>query len=248
MTEHALVAHPAGRPRPIGVEWLDLLAVCIVAATLTGVLVAGPALRLGMLALRLTSPDSVVGLESDDGFTIGEVTLSGTYNLFQLGVLASLFGCLAWVLVEPWLVGPAWFRRFTFVATAAVVVGPMLIHDDGFDFHILEPLTLAIAIFLAIPALVGLAAPWALSVVDRHRFTGHLRWLLPLLCLALFPFSIAVLVMVAPVLLAAVALRLTVQPRLQGSPVGSTLVRAVFLAVLVLGAVALAADLSALGG
>ena len=38
-----------------------------------------------MLVLRITSPDSVHGIESDDGFTIGQVTLGGTYNLMQLG-------------------------------------------------------------------------------------------------------------------------------------------------------------------
>ena len=60
-----------------------------------------------MLVLRLTSPEAVVGRETDDGFVIGQVTVAGTYNLLVLGAAVGFIGAAAYVAVAPWLVGPA---------------------------------------------------------------------------------------------------------------------------------------------
>lgn len=66
-------------------DTLDRLRLLIVAGITTGVLVVGVGSRLAMFALRLTSPEHVRGITSDDGFVIGRFTLSGTYNLLALG-------------------------------------------------------------------------------------------------------------------------------------------------------------------
>ena len=68
--------------RPPGADFLpdlgEQLRVLIVGGIPYGVLVAGVGSRLAMLLLRLTSPDAVSGvtsgIESDDGFTIGQMT------------------------------------------------------------------------------------------------------------------------------------------------------------------------------
>ena len=75
--------------------WHDIgsdLRVIIVAGIPVGVLVAGFGSRLVMLVLRVTSPDGVRGVTSDDGFTIGDVTLTGTYNLLLLGATVGIIG------------------------------------------------------------------------------------------------------------------------------------------------------------
>ena len=79
----------------------------VVAGVPLGVLVAGLGGRLVMLVLRLTSPDAVQGIETDDGFVIGEVTLGGTYNLLVLGAAVGVIGAAAYIAVAPWLVGPS---------------------------------------------------------------------------------------------------------------------------------------------
>lgn len=48
-------------------------------------LVVGIGSRVAMLVSRLTSPDHVNGIRSDDDFVIGKFTLSGSYNLLMLG-------------------------------------------------------------------------------------------------------------------------------------------------------------------
>ncbi len=248
MSSESLTGRLPGRNRSLGHEWLDLVGLCVVAGTLIGIVVAGPALRVGMLVLRLTSPDSVIGVQSDDDFTIGVVTFAGTYNLFLIGAATGLLSCMTWLIVEPWLVGARWVRLVTVTLTAALVVGPMLIHDDGIDFHALRPLWLAVAFFLLIPAAVGLAGPVALRWVDQHRPVGPWRWVVPVLCLVPFPPVTVVAVVVSVVLLAVVAVRRSVQARLLESAVGSTLLRVTFLVLPGFGAVALVEDLVALTG
>ena len=65
----------------IGRRFLEGMRVLIVGGVSAGVLLIGAGSRVAMLVLRITSPDHVVGVTSDDGFRIGQVTLGGTYNL-----------------------------------------------------------------------------------------------------------------------------------------------------------------------
>ena len=63
------------------------LGAGVSAGFLAGVLIGGVGGRLAMLALRLTSDPSLNGVSTDDGFTIGRVSLQ---TLFLLGVTAGL--------------------------------------------------------------------------------------------------------------------------------------------------------------
>ncbi len=79
--------------------------VLVIAGIPVGVVVAGIGSRLAMLMLRLTSPDAVRGIQSDDDFTIGRFTLAGTYNLLLLGAAIGIIGAAAYQWVRPWLLG-----------------------------------------------------------------------------------------------------------------------------------------------
>ena len=154
----------AGPPASVCGEVSERLWVLIVAGIPTGVLVAGVGSRLAMLVLRLTSPDEVVGVTSDDGFEIGRFTLGGTFNLLMLGATVGVIGAAAYRAVAPWLLGPTWFRRCTVAAGTGAVVGSMLIHAGGIDFRVLTPTWLAVGLFVALPALFGAVIG---VVVDR---------------------------------------------------------------------------------
>lgn len=161
-----------------------------VAGIAVGVVVVGLGSRLAMLLIRMTSPSRVIGMQSDDGFKIGEVTLAGTYNLVILGAFVGVLGVGAYRLVRPWLIGPLWFRRLTTGFGAGVVVGAMLIHTDGIDFRVLKPTWLAIALFIALPAVFGVAIAAAVDAVERPdswTARGHWRWILPLVAVAVAP-------------------------------------------------------------
>ena len=191
---------------------LESLRVLIVAGILVGVVVAGIGGRLAMLLLRLTSSDQVVGVVSDDGFTIGELTVAGTYNLLMIGAVVGIIGAAAYQWIRPWLLGPSWFRRLTLAAGAGAVVGSMLIHADGVDFVALTPTWLAITLFIALPALFGAAIGPVVDRVERPSSwtaRGRTRWVLPLVLVVLFPLTLLVAMVAAFILAIWLGLRPT---------------------------------------
>jgi len=178
-------------------RWLEGVRLLVVGGIPAGVVLIGLGSRLGMLLLRVTSPDRVRGRTSDDGFTIGEVTLGGTYNLLLLGAAVGIIGAATYRAVAPRLLGPLWFRRLTTGMAAAAVGGAMLVHADGIDFTVLKPAWLAILVFVALPGLFGACVGPVVDAVARNDSwtnRGRRRWLLPILAIACFPPSILVVV------------------------------------------------------
>lgn len=173
--------HPPGAPAPWRadarlVAWW--LAVGAGAGALVGLVVGGIGGRLLMLALRLESPDAV-GLTSDDGFEIGRVSLE-SIDLLVFGASAgALFGAL-YMLGRRALPRPG--RAVAATLAAATVGGGAFLTPDGTDLAVLDPLWLAVAGFIALPAAAALAiallverwsklAPWSLSRRRALAFT-----------------------------------------------------------------------------
>ena len=231
-------------------EYAELLRVLVVGGVPLGMVFGGTLLRLSMLLLRETSPDTLRGTLTDDRFVVGEVTLSGTYQLVALGGLLGLVGAAAYVLVSPWLIGGRWTRAFTVAITAGLVFGALVINPEGVDFRVLEPTWLAVALFVGIPAVFGFALVLSVDAVARAGHwtrRGRLAWALPVAVLALVPL-VAVYGGVVVGLGVALLLpaRRALLPRVVASPAAMLGFRAVFLAVPVFAAVALSQDLTAL--
>jgi hypothetical protein len=226
-------------------EFLELVRIVLLSGLLVGAFVAGPAMRLAMLLLRVTSPDTVIGVESDDGFTIGELTFSGTYNLFMLGAALGVLGAAIYVLVSPWLIGPGWFRSFTFAFTAGVLVGAAVIQDDGVDFRILEPTWLAIGLFVAVPALVGAMLPRVVDEVAARDATRG-SWIAIGVLQAVFFLSAPINAIIVVAIAAGLALRRSLLDPIRRSHVVMWLFRAAFMFFPVAGAIMLAQDIRTL--
>jgi hypothetical protein len=128
------------------------LAAALAAGAAAGLLVGGVGGRVAMFLLRLTSDAGLHGRLTDDGFTIGIVSGDTLFLLVATTILGAMGG-LAYLLVRPWL--PERRRPWVFGALAGVVGGATILRPGGIDFTLLEPLTLAVAMFIAIPALGG---------------------------------------------------------------------------------------------
>jgi hypothetical protein len=228
---------------------IEGMRVLIVGGIPTGVLVAGVGSRLAMLLLRVTSPDRVVGVISDDGFSIGQFTLGGTYNLLMLGAVVGIIGAGVYQMVAHWLIGPTWFRRLTTGLASAVVVGSMLVHADGIDFTLLKPTWLAIGLFVALPALFGIVIGAAVDAVRRPgswTAQGRRRWLLPLIAVACFPLTLPFLFIALVVLGFWLLASGTKLLEWRKSWVYALVVRSIWLFIAVAGLVALVKDIDAL--
>ena len=230
-----------------GEELIELLRICVVAGVPVGILVIGLGSRLAMFVLRVTSPDYVVGMTSDDGFEIGRITLSGTYQLLALGALVGVIGALAYVAVAPWLIGPGWFRRLTVGVTAGALVGSLVIVPGGIDFTFLEPTWLAVALFVGLPVVSGMVLTLAVDVVaapESWTVRGRTAWLLPVILLALVPPAALVIAPVFLVVAVLLPLRRLFFAPLFGSRLGRLAVRAAFFLIPVLSFMALGQDLA----
>ena len=117
---------------------------------LLGLLVGGVGGRLAMMLLARLNPE-VIGLISDDGFRMGQFTVSDTVNLLLLGTLLGVVGAGVYALLRGLRIGSRWFQVLSIGAGPAVVIGAMIVHTDGVDFRLLEPTWLAIGLFVVIP-------------------------------------------------------------------------------------------------
>lgn len=169
------------------------LGACVAAGAMTGLLVGGVGGRLAMALLARTSP-AANGLTSDDGFEIGTFTLAGTLNLLALGVLLGAAGGGFYALLRGLCLGHRWFDIAALAVGPGVVVGSVLVHTDGVDFRVLRPAWLAIALFVAIPALYGgmiavVAERWLASEAVRSRLPAAVAIAPVLMILPLVPFA-----------------------------------------------------------
>ena len=234
-------------PKPWKAAYLDALSSLspgVLAGLLCGALIGGLGGRLAMFLLRLTSSDSLHGLQTDDDFTIGSFT-GATFFLVILTALAGVLGGLLYMGVRSWLPKP--WRATLFGLFGATVGGTLVIRPDGIDFTALEPLSLAVALFVILPATYGAI----LSVVTERLLNvprlqrGGWRWVavLPLLLPALVtgPFGLGLLVISA----AMVAMNRTGQvTRLWRSTPVTWAGRIAFAAAIVAGSFFLVRDVS----
>ncbi len=167
------MTEPPARPSPADVAWQALIGMGC--GGLVGALIAGPAARVLMLALRLTSPDTVRGVTSDDGFTIGRVGFD-TLQLLLGSAFIGAAGGAAYAAGRRILPGRR--RRlalWTLLAGAAGGAGT--VHTDGVDFTLLEPTWLAIGGFVALfaggaLAIALLVERWAGARAGRDARTA----------------------------------------------------------------------------
>jgi len=108
-----------------------------------------------MFVLAELNPEEK-GVLTDDGVPIGQFTVSGTMNLLIITTVIGVIGGLVFLALRGLRFGPRWFRVLSMPVGATIVVGSMLVHSDGVDFTLLQPLWLAVAMTLAVPFLYTL--------------------------------------------------------------------------------------------
>jgi hypothetical protein len=169
---------------------------------LAGLAVGGIGGRLAMLILRLTSPDTVLGLTSDDGFEIGVVSTRTLDLVTAMATVGAVNGVLYAALRGAI---PARLRMPLWVSFAGALGGAAIVHEDGVDFALLEPAALAVALFVLLPAAAA-----ALVVLLVERWLRADPWPSTRLSIGLCAAALAgsfALVFAAAVAIAALAIR-----------------------------------------
>jgi hypothetical protein len=139
------------------------LALTVLAGLGLGIVVGGVVGRLAMYLLARLNPEAT-GVVSDDGFVMGQFTLSGTVNLLGAGAFLGVVGGVVYAAARHLTFGPPWWRALSVALGAGLPVGALVVHTDGVDFTLLEPVWLAVALFVLIPALYAVLL---MLVVER---------------------------------------------------------------------------------
>lgn len=149
----------AGQPGSTHLDWRGdvkaaarVWAAVLLVGVVCGVVVVGVMSRLVMLLLASMNP-AAAGVRSDDGFVMGQFTLSGSAQLAGAGAQIGATAAFVYVAVRGLMIGPPWFRLLSISVGPDVVVGSMLVHTSGVDFNILEPLWLTIGSFVLLPVV-----------------------------------------------------------------------------------------------
>lgn len=178
------------------------LAAGVSSGFVAGLLIGGVGGRIAMFILRLTSDASVLGVESDDGFIIGRFSSATVFLLLAAAFLGSLGGVF-YLVFRDWL--PTRARVPLMAGYFALVGGNVFIagKEGGTDFTLLAPLPLAIALFIAIPTLYGVAMSLMAerflrdgSYIRRTKY-GWLAGLIPMVLLQGFGILILLVSSVA---------------------------------------------------
>lgn len=171
----------------------------VAAATGVGVLTIGVLSRLMMFLFARLNPEAD-GVTSDDGFEMGRFTATGSLNLALVGLVFGVLSGLLYLLLEGLLVGPEWFRTLSLSVGAGTVGAANLVHADGVDFTLLDPLWLTVGLCTLLPVLhvaaVHLVAQRVRSArgVPSPSAPAALGWVLRVLLAALFVLAVASLV------------------------------------------------------
>jgi hypothetical protein len=138
---------------------LRSLALAAAAGAVVGLLIGGIWGRAFMFLLAQLNPEEH-GIDTDDGFAMGQFTLVGTLNLLVVTTIMGAIGGLLFLGLRGLRFGPTWFRTASLPLGGVIVVGGMLVHSDGVDFDRLEPVGLAVALTLSVPLLFTLGVVW----------------------------------------------------------------------------------------
>ena len=185
-----------------------------------GILTVGGLSRLAMLLLAELNL-AATGVTSDDGFVMGQFTLSGSLNLLLIaGPLFGVLGAGFYIALRGLRIGPGWFQLLSISLGPAVVVGAIIVHTTGVDFRLLEPLWLTIGLFVLLPA----AYVVMLSVVAERLLAHRIEPPQPVLVLGLLIWAP---LFPGLVLLAAgwAALRTTTGARIRARPLAAWMAR-----------------------
>lgn len=175
-------------------------ALAVVAAgALIGAFTVGVISRLAMFVLIRMNPESD-GITSDDGFEMGRFTIAGSFNLVTVGIVLGILSGLLYLAVERLRFGPGWFRTLSVSVGAGTVAASQIVHADGVDFALLEPLVAPLVVFVAIPVLhVALLEVAAVRIRAARGgslpvATGAVSWILRAGLAVVFVLAVASLV------------------------------------------------------
>jgi hypothetical protein len=195
------------------------ICVGLLAGIPAGILVGGIGSRIAMRISALVGGEEIAGRLTENGNSVGEITLGGTAELiFFAGFFPGVFLGPLYQIIRGWLPGPVLVKGVLYGVLLLAVFGAVTINSGNPDFAELGPPGLNVAMFSLLFILFGAATAVATALLDRllPRVTElrHRRYWYPyavasavaLALLLLIPLRIGGVFVAAPMLVGVLAL------------------------------------------
>ena len=214
------------------------MAVGMLPGALAGLIAGGVGSRLAMRVMAATSTAAVQGTETEFGATVGEISFGGTLFLLIAGAILGAAGGLIFMAIRRLLPWAGWAGGLAYGLLLLGVFGRLIIDPNNFDFDVLDPASLAVAMFAAIFILYGLLLVPILESLEPSILRAPTWLWLPLLGMTVLPLALTGVG--GLVLVAAFAIGFSVAAsggwrRISGSPALMATGRAALVLVFLLG-------------
>ena len=159
-------------------ELVREFAVGGLAGVVSGFLVAGVGGRLVMRLIALVAPDDRIGLMTEGGDVVGEVTFGGTVAFLGfVGLGFGVFGATMLVAMWPWL--SRWSRHLRPLGLGLFALGAGgggVIEPDNIDFPVSGNEMFSVLLLGSLFIVWGYAAVWFRSVFEKRFASDSRRW------------------------------------------------------------------------
>jgi len=153
--------------------WIALarhLGLATLSGAIAGVLVGGLLGRVVMRISGFTAGPALVGVTTENGNRVGDITFNGTLGLvIFVGLASGVLGGIVYAIVEPWLrrVRP-WHGLANGVALL-LALGSTVLDPANFDFRRFGVPLLNVAMFAALFVIFGLVIAWLFDSLSTLR-------------------------------------------------------------------------------
>ena len=149
------------------------LGLASFAGAITGFLVGGLLGRVVMRISGFVAGPSLVGVTTENGNRVGDITFAGTVALIVfIGLPFGLLGGIVYAIVEPWLRRVRPWHGLAYGAGLLLAVGFLVLDPSNFDFTRFGVPLLNVAMFAALFLIFGVMIAWLFDALRSIRDTS----------------------------------------------------------------------------
>jgi hypothetical protein len=153
--------------------WIALarhLGMATLSGVIAGVVVGGLLGRVVMRISGFTAGPALVGVTTENGNRVGDITVGGTLGLVVfVGVGTGLLGGVLYALVEPWLRRLRPWHGLAYGVGLLAALGFTTLDPANFDFTRFGVPALNVAMFAALFVIFGVAIAWLFDALRNLR-------------------------------------------------------------------------------
>lgn len=153
--------------------WMALarhLGIASLAGVITGVLVGGLLGRVVMRISGFTAGPTLIGVTTENGNRVGDITFNGTFALVMfIGLPFGLLGGIVYAIAEPWLRRARPWHGLAYGAALLLGLGFLVLDPSNFDFTRFGSLPLNVAMFAALFLIFGVMIAWLFDTLRAIR-------------------------------------------------------------------------------